>query len=141
ILVARQLRVHVLDSRDRDRQVRAPAGDRRADVRPQDQRADRARHPRGEGQVVRARLRKIWEVARSRRLRWPRRIAASLAALWLVATIAWHIAIRAGEFPRELLAKDTASSLTVVDAGGVMLRQEATSAGTKERWVPLDRIS
>jgi penicillin-binding protein 1C len=86
-------------------------------------------------------VRKLWEVVRSRRLRWPRRIAIGLAVPVVIAALAWHIAIRAADFPHGLLAKEPASSLTVVDAQGQLLRQEATSAGTKERWVPLDRIS
>ncbi|HEX7699248.1 MAG TPA: transglycosylase domain-containing protein, partial [Kofleriaceae bacterium] len=80
-------------------------------------------------------------MVRSRKLRWPRRILASLAIVWLVATVTWHVAIRVVEFPRELLAKGPASSLAITDANGVLLRQEATSAGTKERWVALDQIS
>jgi penicillin-binding protein 1C len=86
-------------------------------------------------------VRTLWQVVRSRRLRWPRRIAIGLAAAVVIAALAWHIAIRAADVPRDLLAKQPASSLTVVDAQGQLLRQEATSAGTKERWVPLDRIS
>ena len=86
-------------------------------------------------------MRKLWEVVRSHRLRWPRRIAIGLAVPVVIAALAWHIAIRAADVPRGLLAKEPASSLTVVDAQGQLLRQEATSAGTKERWVPLDRIS
>ena len=78
---------------------------------------------------------------RRRRLRWPRRIAIGLAVPVVIAALAWHIAIRAADVPHNLLAKQPASSLTVVDAQGQLLRQEATSAGTKERWVPLDRIS
>ena len=84
---------------------------------------------------------KLWAVLRSRKLRWPRRIVASLAIVWLVATVTWHVAIRVCDFPRELLAKAPASSLEITDANGVLLRQEATSAGTKERWVALDQIS
>lgn len=76
-----------------------------------------------------------------RRLRWPRRIVLSLAIVWLVAMVTWHVAIRVGEFPRELLATGPASSLAITDANGVVLRQEATSAGTKERWIALDEMS
>ena len=86
-------------------------------------------------------MRKLWEVVRSRRLRWLRRIAIGLAVPVVIAALAWHIAIRTADLPRDLLAKQPASSLTVVDAQGQLLRQEATSAGTQERWVPLDRIS
>ena len=84
------------------------------------------------------RLREIW---RSRKLRWPRRVLVAIAATWLVLTLAWHVAIRVVSFPSDLLAKTSASSLTLADANGVLLRQEATSAGTKERWVSLDQIS
>ena len=86
-------------------------------------------------------MRERWRTLRSPRLRWPRRIAIALAVPCLIAALAWHLAIRVAAFPRELLAKEPASSLTVVDADGQLLRQEATSAGTKERWVSLDRIS
>ena len=82
-------------------------------------------------------MKRIWAIART----WPRRVAAMIAALCLVATIAWHVAIRVVEFPRELLAKQPASSLSIADANGVLLRQEATSAGTRERWVALEQIS
>jgi len=78
---------------------------------------------------------------RSRRLRWPRRILGGALATWLFATIAWFIAVRAGGFPSELLDRTSATSLTVIDANGVQLRQEATSAGLREQWVALDRIS
>jgi len=84
---------------------------------------------------------RVRAIAVSRRLRWPRRVVATAFALWLIAAIAWHVAIRVAEFPRELLAKEPASSLAIADANGVLLRQEATSAGTKERWVPLARVS
>ncbi|MBA3503233.1 MAG: transglycosylase domain-containing protein, partial [Deltaproteobacteria bacterium] len=72
---------------------------------------------------------------------WLRRAAIASAALAVLAIVAWHIAVRVGEFPEHLLDKQAATSLAVVDANGLLLRQEATSAGTKERWVPLDRIS
>jgi penicillin-binding protein 1C len=88
-----------------------------------------------------SRLARLLAVLRGRRLRWPRRIVGALVALWLVAAVIWHVAIRVVAFPTELLAMQTASSLTVADAHGQLLRQEATSAGTKERWVALDRIS
>jgi penicillin-binding protein 1C len=68
-------------------------------------------------------------------------VLAVIAAVWLVGAIAWHVAIRVVGFPAELLAKESASSLALGDANGVLLRQEATSAGTKERWVPLEQIS
>ena len=84
---------------------------------------------------------RVWALLRSRRLRWPRRVLGALVAAWLVLAIAWHVAIRIVGFPDDLLAKAPASSLTLSDANGVLLRQEATSAGTKERWVALDQIS
>jgi penicillin-binding protein 1C len=74
-------------------------------------------------------------------LRWPRRIAIGFAGMFVALWITWTIAVRAGDFDEHLLDKQTASSLQVVDANGLLLRQEATSAGTKERWVTLDRIS
>jgi penicillin-binding protein 1C len=74
-------------------------------------------------------------------MRWPRRIAVGCAALWAVCTIAWFVAVYAVDFPRELLDKAPASSLSVFDQNGVTLRQEATSAGTREQWVTLDKIA
>jgi penicillin-binding protein 1C len=68
-------------------------------------------------------------------------VACALLAGWAAATIAWWIAVRAVEFPRALLDKASATSLAVVDANGLLLRQEATSAGLRERWVSLDQIS
>ena len=75
---------------------------------------------------------------RRRRLRWP--LYAALGTL-NVLVIAWFIAIHVVTFPTELLAKEDATSLRVVDANGILLRQEATTAGTRERWVPLAQIS
>jgi len=86
-------------------------------------------------------VKRWWEILRSRRLRWPRRILAAIAVVCALAIVAWHVAIRVVAFPRELLAKQPASSLAIADANGVQLRQEATSAGTKERWLPLAQIS
>ena len=83
-------------------------------------------------------IRRLWQ---SRRLRWPRRILVGLAGAWLVLAIAWQIAIRCADFPRELLDKPTASSLSVADANGLVLRQEATAAGGRDSWVALDAIS
>jgi penicillin-binding protein 1C len=85
--------------------------------------------------------RRSWQVATSRRLRWVRRIGGALVGGWLVLAIAWHIAIRAADFPGELLDKRAATSLSVVDASGVTLRQEASSADLRTRWVSLDQIS
>ncbi len=83
----------------------------------------------------------MWAVLTSRRLRWPRRIAGAAVAMMLLAMVAWHVAIRAGDFPMHLLDKQAATSLAVVDGKGNLLRQEATSAGTRDTWVPLERIS
>jgi penicillin-binding protein 1C len=72
---------------------------------------------------------------------WVRRIGIALGAFIALSVIAWHIAIRAVAFPMHLLDKNAATSLAVTDEDGVLLRQEATSAGLRERWVPLDKIS
>jgi penicillin-binding protein 1C len=64
-----------------------------------------------------------------------------MLSLVVVASLAWHVAIRVGDFDAELLDKSAATSMTVSDANGIVLRQEATSAGLRERWVPLDKIS
>lgn len=73
--------------------------------------------------------------------KWLKRAGIAIAVIAIVPCIAWHIAIRVGGFPMHALDKQAATSLQVVDANGLLLRQEATSAGTKERWVPLERIS
>jgi penicillin-binding protein 1C len=62
-------------------------------------------------------------------------------AAYVLLAIAWFVAVRAADFPTSLLDKTSATSLAVTDDNGVLLRQEATSAGTRERWVPLDKIS
>jgi penicillin-binding protein 1C len=85
--------------------------------------------------------RRAWAALRGPRLRWPRRIGAALLASIALAAVAWQIAIRAADFPPELLDRAAATSLRVVDANGVLLRQEATSAGLRESWVSLDEIS
>lgn len=90
---------------------------------------------------LRSGARRVWAIARSPRLRWPRRALGAVAALVLVACVGWWIAVRVADFPEHLLDRASATSLAVVDANGVLLRQEATSAGLRERWVPLDRIS
>ena len=43
--------------------------------------------------------------------------------------------------PRERLEPRGAASLTVLDAAGGVLRQDATAAGGRETWVSVDRIS
>jgi penicillin-binding protein 1C len=94
---------------------------------------------------VRARLtaaaRSAWRVAKSRRLRWVRRIVISIAGAWLVLAIAWTVAVRAADFPLQLLDKRAATSLSVTDDNGVLLRQETSSADLRTRWMPLGRIS
>ena len=90
---------------------------------------------------VRAGARRAWTGARGRRLRWPRRIVLAIVGTWALATAAWWIIVLAGGFPMHLLDRTAATSLIVVDGSGHGLRQEATSAGTSERWVALDEIS
>ena len=77
----------------------------------------------------------------SRAWRWPRRVVIGFAGVLVALVVAWHIAIRVGDYPMRLLDKTAAASLTVSDANGIQLRQEATSAGLRERWVSLDKIS
>ncbi len=90
---------------------------------------------------MRSLARRAWAVATGRRLRWPRRVGGALFAVWALASVAWWIAVRAADFPHHLLDRTTATSLAVVDANGVLLRQEATSAGLRERWIAIDKIS
>jgi penicillin-binding protein 1C len=59
----------------------------------------------------------------------------------LLGAAAWQVAVRVRPYPRALLEPAAASSLTVLDADGRVLRQVATGAGGRESWVPLDRIS
>lgn len=80
--------------------------------------------------------------------RWPRRallLAAALAALAAAAALSFAVtfaaAVRAGDFPAHALDKQAATSLTILEDNGFTLRQEATSAGLRERWLPLERIS
>lgn len=80
-------------------------------------------------------------VATARAWRWPRRVALALAGSVVLLAVAWHVAIRVADYDRSLLDASAATSLTVTDANGITLRQEATSAGLRERWVPLDKIS
>ncbi len=72
-----------------------------------------------------------------RRARWPRRALALL--LTLIA--AWWCAVWAGDFPTELLDKSEATALVIRDSHGAVLRQEATSAGLRENWIPLEEVS
>ena len=85
--------------------------------------------------------RRAWTAVRGRRLRWPRRIVLGLVGTWMVAALSWCVVVRAGSFPMHLLDRTEATSLVVVDGARHVLRQEATSAGTSERWVSLDDIS
>lgn len=77
----------------------------------------------------------------SRARRRPRRVAVGLVGAWVVAACAWWIAVWAAAFPAALLDRPSATSLAVLDGTGALLRQEATSAGQRDRWVALDRIS
>jgi penicillin-binding protein 1C len=61
-------------------------------------------------------------------------IAAAVACAWWTAVYAW-------DFPDALLDKNTATSQTIVDARGEVLRQEANGAGLHESWVSLDDVS
>ncbi|MBA3457865.1 MAG: transglycosylase domain-containing protein [Deltaproteobacteria bacterium] len=74
-------------------------------------------------------------------MRWPLRVLGAIGALWALVAISWWIAVRAADFPSHLLDKASATSLVVADANGVLLRQEATSAGLRERWISADQIS
>ena len=73
--------------------------------------------------------------------RWARRVVYGGLGAMIVCVVAWWVAVWAGEFPAHLLDKNTASSLIVHDADGVLLRQEATGAGGRETWRGLDAIS
>src|SRR5687767_3347652 len=90
---------------------------------------------------MRASLRRARAVAFGRRLRWPRRAGYAVLAIGVVAWGAFFVAVRAGEFPLQLLDRASATSLAVMDSNGVVLRQEATSAGLRESWVSVDKIS
>jgi penicillin-binding protein 1C len=68
---------------------------------------------------------------------------AALACATLLAgppTI-WWVAVHVGSIPRARFAPHAAASLTVLDAAGGILRQDSTSAGGRQSWVGLDRIS
>ncbi len=94
---------------------------------------------------MRARLhaaaRSAWRVAADRRLRWLRRGLLAFGCVGFVLAAAWTIAVHAADFPVDLLNKDSATSLVVTDDNGVLLRQEASSADLRSRWVPLATIS
>ena len=70
------------------------------------------------------------------------RRAAITAGVALVAPIAaWWLAVHLVSFPRARMEPRHAASLTVLDAEGNVLRQDATTAGGRETWVPLPRIA
>jgi penicillin-binding protein 1C len=69
------------------------------------------------------------------------RAAIAVAAVAIVPPLAWWVAVHAASFPRERLEPRHAASLTVLDGAGSILRQDATAAGGRETWVPLDAIS
>src|SRR4029078_11282286 len=73
--------------------------------------------------------------------RFARRAALALRTASVAPPLAWWVAVHVGTFPRERLEPRHAASLTVLDAQGNVLRQDATSAGGRESWVPLDAIS
>ena len=66
-------------------------------------------------------------------------IAAGVALATPIA--AWWLAVHLVSFPRARLEPRHAASLTVLDADGNVLRQDATAAGGRETWVPLPRIA
>lgn len=68
-------------------------------------------------------------------------IALALCGGAAAVACAWWIAVHAWDFPDVLLDKDTATSQTIVDARGEVLRQEANRAGLHESWTSLDDIS
>jgi penicillin-binding protein 1C len=70
-------------------------------------------------------------------MRWVRR----MAALALLAMVAWWGAVLSGDFDESLLEKSAATALVIRDGEGAILRQEATSAGLRENWIGLEEIS
>ena len=72
---------------------------------------------------------------------WSLRIALGAVATCVATVLAWWSAVGAAEFPLALLDRTSATSLAVTDETGTQLRQEATSAGLRERWIPLDKVS
>lgn len=69
------------------------------------------------------------------------RLGLGLAGALLALALLWLAAVELRRFPLERLEPRRAASLTVLDRQGLTLRQEATEAGGRERWVPLARIS
>ena len=70
-----------------------------------------------------------------------RAAALAAAAALVLAPLGWAVAVRAGRFPVALLEPRGAASVTVRDAAGTILRQQATGAGGRETWAPLAGIS
>jgi penicillin-binding protein 1C len=73
-----------------------------------------------------------------------RRLRIGLAAVGAVVALppaAWWVAVHAGSFDRARLEPRAAASLTVLDAQGNVLRQDATAGGGRESWVPLAGLS
>jgi penicillin-binding protein 1C len=73
--------------------------------------------------------------------RWLKRLAVAAVAVVVLPPAAWWVAVHVGSYPRARLEPRAAASLTVLDAQGAVLRQDATAAGGRASWVPLDRIS
>ncbi|MET0593385.1 MAG: transglycosylase domain-containing protein, partial [Polyangiaceae bacterium] len=82
-----------------------------------------------------------WWSAAGARTKRAVRAAAMVTATAVVAWATFAVIVRAGSYPSELLDRTHASSFTVTDASGRMLRQTATARGGRETWVSLDRIS
>jgi penicillin-binding protein 1C len=77
-------------------------------------------------------------------MRWRRRLrrlVIAAAGMLCLGWLAFAVAVRWRPYPIALLLPGPAASLTVVDADGRPLRQQATAVGGRETWVPLDRIS
>ena len=73
--------------------------------------------------------------------RFVRRAAVALAVVTVAPPLGWWVAVHAASFPRERLQPRNAASLTVLDAQGNVLRQDATAAGGRETWVALELIA
>ncbi len=64
-----------------------------------------------------------------------------IALVAAAPVVAWFAAVHLGSYPLERLRPSDAASLVVLDSAGGVLRQQATAAGERERWVPLSAIS
>lgn len=84
-----------------------------------------------------SRSQRVWAQLRHRRWRWLRRAACGLVA----TVLGFWLVVLAGDFPDHLLDKSSASSLVFRGQDGSILRQEASSAGLRENWVPLTNIT